>query len=65
MPNEKAIREHLSKTLDILEPGLTLVDVNHPLPNEVGAEGFIDILAKDCLSPDSRLAFLCARKLRC
>jgi hypothetical protein len=49
MPNESSICDRLSKTLDILEPGLTLIEVNHKLPNNVGAKGFIDILAKDRL----------------
>ena len=49
MPDEDIIRDHLSKTLDILEPKLTLIEVNHKLPNNVGAKGFIDILARDKL----------------
>src|SRR5271157_5553745 len=49
MPDEDIIRDHISKTLDILEPGLTLIEVNHKLPNDVGAKGFIDILARDRL----------------
>jgi endonuclease NucS-like protein len=49
MPDEDMIRDRLSETLDILEPGLTLIEVNHKLPNDVGAKGFIDILARDKL----------------
>ena len=33
----------------MLEPGLTLVEVNDRLPNNAGGKGFIDILAKDHL----------------
>lgn len=47
MPNESAIQNKLSKKLDVIEPGLKLLEVNHKLPNPVGAKGFIDILAKD------------------
>ena len=47
MPSENDIRDKLSKTLEVLEPGLVLLEVNHKLPNDVGAKGFIDILAKD------------------
>src|ERR1700722_16282109 len=47
MPLEIDIRDRLSKNLCVLEPGLTLVEVNHKLPNDSGAKGFIDILAKD------------------
>jgi|GEM_PF-2635049 len=47
MPKESVIRDRLTKKLDVLEPGLTLVEVNHKLPNDAGAKGFIDILAKD------------------
>jgi hypothetical protein len=47
MVNENAIREKLSETLDLLEPGLALVEVNHKLPNELGGKGFVDILARD------------------
>jgi hypothetical protein len=47
MPKESEIRDRLTKKLDVLEPGLTLVEVNHKLPNDAGAKGFIDILAKD------------------
>ena len=39
MPTENDIRDRLSKTLGVLEPGLTLIDVNHKLPNAVGARG--------------------------
>src|ERR1700722_17291225 len=47
MPLEIDIRDRLSKNLCVLEPGLTLVEVNHKLPNDSGAKGFIDVLAKD------------------
>ncbi len=49
MPTEEKIRESLSKTLGVLEAGLTLIEVNHKLSNPVGAKGFVDILAKDAL----------------
>lgn len=47
MPDENLIRDRLSKTLDVIESGLSLVEVNHKLSNNVGAKGFIDILARD------------------
>jgi hypothetical protein len=47
MPKENLIRDKLAQTLEELEPGLTLVEVNHKLPNDAGAKGFIDILARD------------------
>lgn len=49
VPSENTIRDKLVATLDVLEPGLTLVERNHALPNAVGAKGFIDILARDRL----------------
>ena len=47
MAKENVIRDKLCTSLEILEPGLTLIEKNHKLPNAVGAKGFIDILAKD------------------
>jgi hypothetical protein len=47
VPNENDIRDRLGGSLHFLEEGLTLVDVNHKLPNSVGAKGSIDILARD------------------
>jgi hypothetical protein len=45
-PNENAIRDHLIKRLDIIEPGLTLVAREHYLKNTSGASGFLDIFAR-------------------
>jgi hypothetical protein len=46
MPSEAAIRDHLAANLDMIEPGLALVKVEHHLPNASGAAGFLDILAQ-------------------
>jgi RecB family endonuclease NucS len=45
--NEAAIRDELAKRLELIEPGLTLVKTNFPLPNAHGTRGFLDILARD------------------
>lgn len=47
MLNEAEIRDQLADRLALLEPGLTLLAKEHPLPNTLGSKGFIDILAKD------------------
>lgn len=47
MANEATIRDELAQRLELLEPGLTLVKTNFPLPNWHGTRGYIDILAKD------------------
>lgn len=49
VPNENVIRDKLAKSLTLLEPGLTLIEKNHLLPNKAGAKGFVDILARDRL----------------
>lgn len=49
MPNETVIRNKLSKSLEVLEKGLTLIEINHKLPTKAGAKGFVDILARDRL----------------
>ncbi len=46
-PNENAIRDFLAKRLQLIEPGLTLVDREHYLKNAQGAAGFLDIFARD------------------
>jgi len=46
---EAQLRDFLAQNLDIVEPGLTLVDAEHYLPNSDGARGFLDILAVDRL----------------
>ncbi|MCC3326472.1 endonuclease NucS domain-containing protein [Nocardia abscessus] len=46
-PHESRIREFLAHRLDILEPGLRLVDQEYRLPNSNGTGGRIDILARD------------------
>ncbi|MFK0009288.1 endonuclease NucS domain-containing protein [Paenarthrobacter sp. NPDC090520] len=45
--DEDVIRDFLAADLDIIEPGLQLVDKEYYLPNNVGSRGFIDILARD------------------
>lgn len=47
MPSETDIRDALASDPSVLEGGLTLVEVEHHLPNASGTRGFIDILAKD------------------
>jgi len=44
---EADIRDHLAAHLDLIEPGLTLVDIEFHLPNRDGASGFLDIFARD------------------
>ncbi|MBN9330860.1 endonuclease NucS domain-containing protein [Comamonas sp.] len=46
-PNESAIRDSLMQRLELIEPGLQLVQREHYLRNEHGASGFLDILARD------------------
>lgn len=45
--NENAIRDELAARLHLLEPGLQHVKNNYHLVNEHGADGFVDILARD------------------
>lgn len=45
--NEAALRDELATKLEILEPGLVLIEKECPLPNPLGAKGFVDILARD------------------
>ncbi|WP_136685481.1 endonuclease NucS domain-containing protein [Falsirhodobacter xinxiangensis] len=45
--NEASIRDHLAAHLDLIEPGLILVDIEFHLPNGHGASGFLDIFARD------------------
>ncbi|MFZ5776343.1 MAG: endonuclease NucS domain-containing protein [Thermodesulfobacteriota bacterium] len=46
-PRETIIRDQLATRLGILEPGLTLLDIEHYIPSGSGARGFLDILARD------------------
>jgi len=46
-PSEARLRDYLVGHLDLIEPGLTLVDTEFEVPNILGARGFIDILAWD------------------
>ena len=43
---EADICDHLAAHLDLIEPGLTLVDTEFHLPNAEGASGFLDIFAR-------------------
>ena len=43
---EEEIRDHLVRNLDLIEPGLTLVEKEKFLRNDEGATGFIDIFAR-------------------
>ncbi|WP_010552189.1 endonuclease NucS domain-containing protein [Brachybacterium paraconglomeratum] len=44
---ENQYRDYLAKHLDLIEVGLTLVDTELKLPNNMGAKGFVDIVARD------------------
>ncbi|MBU1230233.1 MAG: DUF91 domain-containing protein [Proteobacteria bacterium] len=44
---ESVVRDKLSEKLEIIERGLERLDVEHYLPNRSGANGFVDILARD------------------
>lgn len=44
---ENLIRDSLAKNLDFIEPGLKLIAKNYLLRNRDGANGYIDILARD------------------
>ena len=45
--NEASIRDNLANDLEVLEPGLGLIETEHSLKNACGTSGRIDILAKD------------------
>ncbi|WP_116789541.1 endonuclease NucS domain-containing protein [Flavobacterium psychrotrophum] len=47
---EAALRDYLAAQLNIIEFGLTLLEKEHYLRNVSGANGYIDILAKDLLN---------------
>lgn len=47
MGYESIIRDQLAANLDMIEPGLTLIQKEYPLPNTIGSKGFVDILATD------------------
>jgi Endonuclease NucS len=54
-PSEAAIRDYLAEHLDIIEPGLTLVDKEFYLRNPRGASGFLDIFAR---APNGQLVII-------
>lgn len=45
--NEDELRDHLAANLGLIEPGLALVATNYPVKSMLGANGALDILAKD------------------
>ncbi len=45
--NEDELRDHLAENLGLIEPGLKLIATNYPIKTLVGANGALDILAKD------------------
>lgn len=45
-PGDK-LRDHLATRLDLFEPDLRLIETEHHVVNPDGADGFIDILARD------------------
>ena len=44
---ESALRTYLAAHLDLVEPGLSLIEEEHRVQNQHGADGSIDILARD------------------
>jgi hypothetical protein len=48
MVSEDTIRDNLAGNLDVIEPGLRLLQKEAYLPGNRGARGFVDLLAKDC-----------------
>lgn len=47
IPYENQLRDELSQSLSLIEPGLRLVGTERQVPNARGARGRIDILARD------------------
>ena len=45
--NEDELRDHLAANLGLIEPGLKLIDTNYLVKTLLGADGALDILAKD------------------
>lgn len=45
--NEDELRDHLAANLELIEPGLGLVAINYQVKSTLGADGALDILAKD------------------
>lgn len=45
--NEDELRDHLADNLELIEPGLRLLKKNYPVDSPQGANGTLDILAKD------------------
>lgn len=45
--NEDELRDYLADRLEIIEPGLKLLKKNYPVASPQGANGTLDILAKD------------------
>ena len=46
MLNEAELRDFLASNIHLVEPGLTLLEKEHHLPNPVGATGRVDLLAR-------------------
>lgn len=46
---EDIIRDHLAERLELIEDGLSLLRTEAYLPSKDGANGFVDILAKDAI----------------
>lgn len=44
---ETALRVFLAAHLDLVEQGLQLIEEEHPVHNDYGADGYIDLLARD------------------
>lgn len=44
---EAPLRDLLARQLSVLEPGLTLIEVEQYIPSTIGTRSFIDILARD------------------
>jgi hypothetical protein len=44
--SESEIRDHIAQNLDLIEPGLSLIDKEVMLSNDKGAKGFLDIFCR-------------------
>src|ERR1022692_380751 len=47
MPTEAVIRDAIARELELIEPGMSLVRTEFPLPNSEGSRGAVDIVAYD------------------
>ena len=45
--NEALIRDQIAKTINLIDPTLTLLKKEKLIPNRIGTKSFIDLFAKD------------------